>query len=139
MTKDQANQLAKQYGWTGADAERAYAALDLKNVSEQDLLLALVQFAGPELSQRQRLQAAQKGLVTKKKKELEATEKEFEQHLQESQKKINEMRSLFIPIIKRFYEFGKPFGLYDAWIEAMLETYDKYHEIKEDSQDNQVA
>jgi hypothetical protein len=136
MTKDQAYQFAKQYGWTGADAERAYAELDLKSASEQDLLLALVKFAGPELGQRQRLQAAQKGLVTKKKKELEATEKELEKHLQDSQQKINEMRSLFIPIIKRFYEFGKPFGLYDAWIEAMLETYDKYHETKDD---NQVA
>ena len=66
-TKKQALEFAKQFNWTAKDAERAFAEINFKEADEQALLLALVQFAGPNLVERQRLQAAQKGQVTKKK------------------------------------------------------------------------
>lgn len=136
FTKEKAKQFARQYGWTGADAERAFANLDLKSATEENLVIALVTFAGPELKTRQSERASQKGLVTKKRKELEKVERDLENHLQESRQKINEMRSLFMPVIQRIYQFAKPLGFRDPWIEAMLEAYKEYLDRQEDDPDS---
>ncbi len=71
MTKKEAVAFAKQFNWTKADAERAFSDLDLTEANEHDLLMALVQFSGAELLNRQRLQAAQKAQVTRKKNEIQ--------------------------------------------------------------------
>jgi hypothetical protein len=67
MTKKEAIEFAKKFGWTKADAERAFADVDLKQADDNTLLLALAAFAGPTLLERQRLQSAQKSQVTQKK------------------------------------------------------------------------
>ncbi|MEA5533218.1 hypothetical protein [Crocosphaera sp. XPORK-15E] len=98
MTKKQAIEFAKQFNWTGADAERAFNGLNLTEANEQDILIALAQFSGQELLNRQRLQAAQKAQVTRKKSEIKQIETEYQQQIEESQQKIQEMRSVFIPV-----------------------------------------
>ncbi len=128
MTKTEALEFAQQFNWTKADAERAFSQLDLTEANEQDLLMALVQFSGAELLNRQRLQAAQKAQVTRKKKEIKQIETEYLQHIEESQQKIQEMQSVFIPVIDKIYSFGKKFGLQDPWVEALLETYKQHHQ-----------
>ncbi|HIK53979.1 MAG TPA: hypothetical protein IGS37_02260 [Synechococcales cyanobacterium M55_K2018_004] len=72
MNKSEAAQLLVEAGWTKADAMRALEGIDFRqNPDEFVILRAALVFAGPELSNRQRLQAAQKGMVTKKVKEIE--------------------------------------------------------------------
>lgn len=72
MNKSEAAQLLVEAGWTKADAMRALEGVDFRqNPDEFVILRAALVFAGPELSNRQRLQAAQKGMVTKKVKEIE--------------------------------------------------------------------
>lgn len=72
MNRSEAIKLLEQEGWTKADAVRALEGMDF-NQSHDELAIrrALSLFAGSELSKRQRLQAAQKGMVTKKAKEIE--------------------------------------------------------------------
>ncbi|CCQ55683.1 hypothetical protein [Crocosphaera watsonii] len=127
MTKWEAVELAKKFNWTAADAKRAFVDLDLNTANEQDLLMALANFAGQELLNRQRLQAAQKAQVTIKKNEIKQIEAEYQQHMEQSKQTIEEMQSLFIPVIAKLYGFSKQFGLQDPWIEAMLETYEQHH------------
>ncbi len=126
ITKKQAIEFAKEFNWTAKDAERAFANLDLKQADEQDLLIALVKFAGINLLKRQRLQAAQKRQVTQKNNYIKKIEVEFVEKFEEQNKTIQEMRSIFLPVIARLYNFAKPFGLNDPWIEAMLATYEQY-------------
>lgn len=72
MNKQEAIELFVSEGWTKSDAEKALKDIDFKlNPDELTIHKAASQFAGSELDTRQRLQAAQKGLVTKKTKELE--------------------------------------------------------------------
>lgn len=79
VTKKEAINLLKEQGWTKADAERALANFDFNtNLDQLSILQAATEFSGVELYNRQRLQAAQKGLVTRKQKEL--TEKEAKIH-----------------------------------------------------------
>jgi hypothetical protein len=132
-TKKRAIEIAKQRGWTEADAKRAYLDIDLKSATEQDILMALLDFAGPELKKRQELQARQKGEVTKKKNQIEAIETDFKKKVAEGERQIEEMHSVLIPIIIKIYAFGQIFGLKDAWIEALIETYKKYSEVDEGS------
>lgn len=127
MNKQQAIEFAKQFDWTEADAKRAFSDLNLTEANEQDILIALAQFSGKELLNRQRLQAAQKTQVTRKKNEIKQIEAEYQQQIEESQQKIQEMRSAFIPVIAHLYNISKQFGLQDPWIEAMLETYEQHH------------
>ncbi len=122
MLKKEAISLAKSHGWTAKDAERAYAGLDFNKVSQEQIVDALVRFAGPELLERQRLQAAQKAQVTRKKNHIKKIEIEFNEKIEEGEKKIAEMRSTFLPLIDKIYNFAKPFGLEDPWIEALLAT-----------------
>lgn len=125
-TKQQALDFAKKFKWTGKDAERAFANVDLKNADEQALLLALVEFAGPELAERQRLQGAQKAQVTKRTNYIKKIEIEFSQKTKEYEEVLNQERSNFVEIIRRFYGIANRFGLKDPWIETLLSIYKEY-------------
>lgn len=83
MKKTEAINLFVDAGWTKADAERAFEGLDFsEDPDELKVYQHSFQFAGKELFNRQRLQASQKGLVTKKTKEidLKVTENKNLQH-----------------------------------------------------------
>ncbi|MBW4489232.1 MAG: hypothetical protein KME12_15690 [Trichocoleus desertorum ATA4-8-CV12] len=125
-TKQQAVDFAKQFKWTGKDAERAFANVDLQNADEKALLLALVEFSGPQLAERQRLQGAQKAQVTKKTKYIKEIEIEFSQKTKEYEKTLNQERSNFVEIIRRFYNVANKFGFKDPWIETLLSHYEDY-------------
>jgi hypothetical protein len=74
VNKKEAIALLNDEGWTKADAKRALELLDFKLNLELDELTirqAASKFAGVQLDERQRLQAAQKGMVTKKNKEIQ--------------------------------------------------------------------
>ena len=71
MKKTEAIQLLVEEGWTKADAKRALNDVDFRaNPDELSIRRVTSSFAGKELYKRQRLQAAQKGMVTKKTKEV---------------------------------------------------------------------
>lgn len=125
-TKQQAIEFAKQYNWTKPDAERAFEGLNLKEADEQKLLIALVEFAGKELLNRQRLQAAQKGQVTKKTKYIKEIETDFANQIQEYENVLQKERSIFVSLIAGLYKITKPLGFKDPWIEALLAKYDEY-------------
>lgn len=126
MKKKEAIEFAKSFNWTEADAKRALAEIDLKEADEQTILLAMAKFSGSELFERQRLQAAQKAQVTKKKNYIKKIELEFVEKVEAQEKEIAEMRSLFLPVIFKLYKFGRTFGLKDPWIEALMMTYEEY-------------
>ncbi len=128
MRKQDAIAFAKKFDWTAADAKRAFVDLDIKEADEQTLLLAMANFAGKELLERQRLQAAQKGQVTKKKNEIKKIELEFAATIESHEKEIHQMRSSFIPVISSLYKFANKFGLKDPWIEALLATYEEHQQ-----------
>lgn len=74
MNKSDATKLLVSEGWTKADAIRAL--LDINFQTDPDELTirrGISQFVGQELINRQRLQAAQKGTVTKRNKQLSLT------------------------------------------------------------------
>ncbi len=78
MNRLEAIELLKSEGWTKADAIRALEVIDFKtNPDELTIRRAVSSFAGSELIKRQRLQAAQKAMVTKKNKEIEQKDKEY--------------------------------------------------------------
>jgi hypothetical protein len=71
MNKTEAINLLNQEGWTKADAQRALETINFAiNPDELTIRKAASLFAGKELINRQRLQAAQKAQVTKKNKEI---------------------------------------------------------------------
>ncbi|WP_319418822.1 hypothetical protein [Pleurocapsa sp. FMAR1] len=75
MNKKEAIELLNHEGWTKADAQRALESINFKTDTDIDELFirrAASQFAGAELSNRQRLQAAQKGMVTKRNQEIQS-------------------------------------------------------------------
>ena len=125
MTKTEAITFAKKFNWTAADAKRAFDGLDFKKADEQALLLALVNFAGPQLLERQRLQGAQKAQVTKKTNYIKEIETEFVNKVNEYEEALEQQRSIFVGIIAGIYKLAKPFGLKDPWIEALLTTYEE--------------
>ena len=124
-TKKAANAYAKTMGWTGADADRAFKELK-SPVDEVTCLNAMVRFAGPELDKRQRSQAAHRGVVTTKAREIEELSSSFSVMVQDYEAQIESDRSAFVPIVKTLYSIAKPFGYRSAWIEALLATYEKY-------------
>ncbi|MGD1866260.1 MAG: hypothetical protein ACFB0D_17050 [Phormidesmis sp.] len=127
-TQQEAVQYAKHFGWTGADAKRAFANIDLKHADEHALLSAMVNFAGPTLYERQRLQGAQKGLVTKKEKYIKQMELEFSEKVSDYEEQLSVERSLFVVTIAKVYDVARRFGFKDAWVEMLLEQYDDYQE-----------
>jgi Zn-dependent metalloprotease len=124
-TKKQAIEFANNFSWTTADAEKAFAEIDIKEADEQALLEALVKFAGPELLRRQRLQGAQKAQVSKKSNHIKQIETEFANRVKGYEETIKKERSTFVQIIAKVYKFAKPFGLKDPWIEVLLATYEE--------------
>ena len=82
MNRSETIKLLESEDWTKADAIRALEGLDFsQNPDELTIRRAISLFAGAELYKRQRLQAAQKGMVTKKVKTIEEKDKE-NSHLQ---------------------------------------------------------
>lgn len=71
MKKKEAIDLLISENWTKADAERALEDLDFSQDRDEITVYKYISlFAGKELSNRQRAQAAQKGMVTRKAKEI---------------------------------------------------------------------
>lgn len=71
MNKLEAVKFLQEQGWTKADSLRALESINFDlNPDESTIFSKVLVFAGSELIQRQRLQAAQKGLVTKKSNEI---------------------------------------------------------------------
>jgi hypothetical protein len=125
FTQQEAIQYAKHFGWTGADAKRAFLDIDLKD-AELALLTAMVNFAGPTLYERQRLQGAQKGLVTKKESYIKQIEIEFSEKVIDYEEQLSAQRSLFVATIAKVYGIASRFGFKDSWVEMLLEQYDEY-------------
>ncbi|WP_138500048.1 hypothetical protein [Nostoc sp. PA-18-2419] len=94
MNKSQSIKLLESEGWTKADAIRALEVIDFStNPDEITIRRAISPFAGSELIKRQRLQAAHKGLVTKKSNEIERNNQEYTakvEQLKKYQKQQNE-------------------------------------------------
>ncbi|MHC5935243.1 hypothetical protein [Nostoc sp.] len=87
MNKSQAIKLLESEAWTKADAMRALEVIDFStNPDEITIRRAISPFAGSELIKRQRLQAAQKGMVTKKTKEIESKQQEYAAKIDQFQK-----------------------------------------------------
>jgi hypothetical protein len=71
VNKLEAVKFLQEQGWTKADSLRALESVNFDlNPDESTIFSKVLVFAGSELIQRQRLQAAQKGLVTKKSNEI---------------------------------------------------------------------
>jgi hypothetical protein len=89
VNKVAAIELLVGQGWTKADAGRALEGLNFKlEPDELTVLRAASCFSGEELYKRQRLQAAQKGMVTKKTKQINLT-LEANQALKSSSKELS--------------------------------------------------
>ncbi len=125
-TQKEAISYAKHFGWTEADAKRAFADIDLKSTDELALLTAMVSFAGPTLLDRQRLQGAQRGLVTKKENYIKQIELEFSEKINNYEEQLSAQRSLFVTAIAKIYSVASGFGFKDSWVEMLLEQYDEY-------------
>lgn len=125
-TKKEAINYAKHFGWTEADAKRAFADIDLRDADELAVLTAMVNFAGPTLYERQRLQGAQKGLVTKKENYIRQIEIEFSEKVSDYEEQLSTQRSLFVTTIAKVYGVASRFGFKDSWVEMLLEQYDEY-------------
>ncbi|MEL6815006.1 MAG: hypothetical protein AAFP03_09355 [Cyanobacteria bacterium J06598_3] len=125
-TQEDAINYAKHFGWTGADAKRAFAGINLKEADELALLTAMVNFAGPTLYERQRLQGAQKGLVTKKEKQIKKIEKEFSEKINTFEEQMLQERSVFVGVIGNIYQIARRLGYQgDPWVETLLEQYEE--------------
>ncbi|MBD2358899.1 hypothetical protein H6G41_30605 [Tolypothrix sp. FACHB-123] len=102
MNKSQAIKLLESEGWTQADAKRALELINFNtNPDEITIRRAISSFAGSELNNRQRLQAAQKGLVTKKNKEIERTHQEYSTKVDQLNKYQKQEREKYEAEIQR--------------------------------------
>ncbi len=87
MNRLEAIKLLESEGWTKADAIRALEVINLNtNPDELTIRRAISPFAGSELNKRQRLQAAQKAMVTKKAKEIERKDEEYAAKINQCEK-----------------------------------------------------
>lgn len=121
MKKQEAINWAAGRGWTKADAKRAF---DLEGVtfpqSQESVLVALVEFAGPELKKRQGLQAAQKGQVTKKKNEIVGMAHQHQSEIAEHEQKLEAERSFWRGLLATCYEAARKIGFRDESIEDFI-------------------
>ncbi len=131
LKKTQAIEYAAQTGWTKADARRAFDGLQFPT-DEITILNTMVRFAGPELLDRQRKQAAQKAQVTIKTNIVNDLSKQFEDMVDDYENQIKSDRSSFIALIKALYSVAQKFGYKDNWIESLLVTYAQYTTDKQD-------
>lgn len=125
-TQKEATNYAKHFGWTEADAKRAFTDIELKSADELALLTAMVNFAGPTLYERQRLQGAQRGLVTKKENYIKQIELEFSEKVSVYEEQLSAERSTFVTAIAKIYGVANRFGFEDSWVEMLLEQYNEY-------------
>ncbi|MEH2082865.1 MAG: hypothetical protein V7K89_23665 [Nostoc sp.] len=101
MNKSQAIKLLESEAWTKADAMRALEVIDFStNPDEITIRRAISLFAGSELIKRQRLQAAQKALVTKKTKKIELKEQEYAAKIDQVKKYQKQEREKYEAEIK---------------------------------------
>jgi hypothetical protein len=138
VTKKRAIDFAVKLGWTQEDAKRAYEPIwvNLNLVADDDeftLALALANYAGKVLYDRQRKQAAQKAQVTKKANEIERIKTAHTTKVKQYEEDLNLERSKFVGIISRIYKFAQKFGLRDDWIDALLISYNDYLQDENDS------
>jgi hypothetical protein len=122
-TKAAAIEYATERGWTGADANRAFEVLPLP-IDELTLLDIMVRFAGPVMNERQRLQSAQKGQVTKKLKYIQKIELEHADSIQKFKDEVDKERSQWLGLIRIMYGIASKLGMKDPMIEHILKTYD---------------
>ncbi len=127
----QAKAFAAELGWTKADGERALKGAAFP-IDRMEALNLMVQFAGPELLNRQRLQGAQKAQVTKNRNKVEQLEQELVQTIDTYEEKLSRDRSQFISVIKYVYGGLKRLGYRDEWVEALIETYDSHLQANTD-------
>lgn len=121
MKKTEAENWAASRGWTKADAKRAFELANLSFPQPEDvILMSLIDFAGPELKKRQGLQAAQKGQVTKKKKEIVTMAHQHQDEIAEQEQKLEAERSVWRKLLTTCYEAAKRVGFYDASIEDFI-------------------
>lgn len=57
----------------------------------------------------------------------------------EYEKTLQKERSLFISLIKTIYQFAKPLGFEDPWIEALLAKYNEYQNDQSSDQNDQAS
>lgn len=95
MNKLETIELLQSEGWTKADALRALEVINFStNPDELIVRKVISSFAGAELNKRQRLQAAQKGMVTKKNKEIEQIHQEYTIKIEQYKKTQQEREKL---------------------------------------------
>ena len=96
MNKSESIKLLEGEGWTKADAMRALEVIDFSaNPDEIIIRRAISPFAGSELIKRQRLQAAQKRMVTMKTKEIESKEQEYAAKIDQFNKYLKQEREKY--------------------------------------------
>lgn len=78
MKQSEVIKILEKEKWTRADALRAIDSIDFDtDPDELTIYRSIVLFAGSELNERQRKQAAQKGMVTKKNNALDSQKQQF--------------------------------------------------------------
>lgn len=122
MNKKEAIRLLVNRGSTKADADRALAAVDFStNPDEITILKAFCDFAGSELSNRQRLQAAQRAVVTKRNQEIEKKDRDYAAKIQQVENALKLERSYWQEVLGTVYSFANRLGLKDPMIEHLLQ------------------
>lgn len=105
MRKSEAVKMLVSEGWSRADAHRALSSID-DQIDHEELEIRRIssQFAGNELRNRQYLQAAQKGVVTRRTRELKEKSKEIAnldsqtQNLKGENKKLTETNQVLTQV-----------------------------------------
>ncbi len=122
MTKKDFIDFAHSFGWTKKDAERALAVVtDPQTLkTELDMLRALARFAGGELADRQRLQAAQKGQATRNRNAREQLEVKVIATTRTYETKLEEERSHWRDIVEKIYRRLRKLGVQLDFIEELL-------------------
>ena len=146
MKETEAIAFARKLGWTKADAQRAYQELNvdfndlqstldhykheygIDDVTERDIAifsLVLADFAGEVLLDRQRKQAAQQAVATKRKNKIKEIELNHDKEIDDTKKSLKERESVFVEIIVKLYGMLKVFGVKEPWVEALIEVYEE--------------
>lgn len=123
MLKKEYIEFARAFGWTAKDAERAYNQATIRStppITEVEILRTLATFAGRELTERQRLQAAQKGQVTRNRKALNNLEEKIIEVTDTYDKKLKEERELWRDLLEKVYEKLRKYGVKLDFIENLL-------------------
>ncbi len=113
--------FAHRLGWTKKDAERAYGRTkDSAPETEVEVLRTLALFAGRELAERQRLQAAQKGQATRNRNAREQLEVKVVDMAETYETQLEEERSFWRGALARVYRQLQKRGITIDFIEELL-------------------